>query len=78
MKNSLSQQPAIGVSSLEELADFADYSFMDSLNSDPEANEHGVDHAPRQVFTGHYVPVKPTPIENVDDIAAPMEPRPKS
>jgi len=64
MKNTLTQQPVTDVSSLEELADFADYSLMDTLNGDPEANVHGVEHAPRQVFTGHYVPVKPTPIEN--------------
>jgi uncharacterized protein YdiU (UPF0061 family) len=37
---------------------------MDTLNSDPDATTSGVDHAPRQVFSGHYVPVKPTPIEN--------------
>ncbi len=37
---------------------------MDSLNCDPDATVSGEDHYPRQVFSGHYVPVKPTPIEN--------------
>jgi uncharacterized protein YdiU (UPF0061 family) len=37
---------------------------MDTLNCDPDAKANGVDHAPRQVFMGHYVPVNPTPIEN--------------
>ncbi|MFT6309607.1 MAG: hypothetical protein ACJA0Z_004791 [Halioglobus sp.] len=37
---------------------------MDTLNCDPDATLNGVDHKPRQVFTGHYVPVNPTPIEN--------------
>jgi uncharacterized protein YdiU (UPF0061 family) len=37
---------------------------MDTLNCDPGATLNGVDHKPRQVFTGHYVPVNPTPIEN--------------
>ncbi len=37
---------------------------MDRLESDPQADEKGKDHAPRQVFSGHYVPVAPTPIEN--------------
>ena len=35
---------------------------MDSLNCDPDATADGKDDTPRQVFTGHYVPVKPTPI----------------
>ena len=36
---------------------------MDTLNCDPDAKINGVDHMPRQVFSGHYVPVNPTPIE---------------
>jgi len=52
------------VETLEDLATLADYSLMDTLNADPNATSNGVDHDPRQVFRGHYVPVKPTPIEN--------------
>jgi uncharacterized protein YdiU (UPF0061 family) len=37
---------------------------MDTLNCDPDATEDGADYTPRQVFTGHYVPVKPTPIKD--------------
>ena len=37
---------------------------MDTLNSDPNKNENAIDHNPREVFSGHYVPVKPTPIPN--------------
>jgi uncharacterized protein YdiU (UPF0061 family) len=37
---------------------------MDTLNCDPDATADGVDHAPRQVFSGHYVPVNPTPIQD--------------
>jgi len=51
------------VETLGDLAGLADYSLMDTLNADPEATKDGVDHAPRQVFSGHYVPVNPTPIE---------------
>ena len=40
----------------------ADYSLMDSLNADPESTDDGNDHNPRQVRSGHYVPVRPTPI----------------
>ncbi|TDY02862.1 protein adenylyltransferase SelO [Thiohalophilus thiocyanatoxydans] len=69
MKNQVLKQSTPSVATLEELAELADYSFMDTLNRDPEANEKGADHAPRQVFSGHYVPVKPTPIENPEYVA---------
>ena len=52
------------VETLDDLAALADYSLMDTLNADPEATSDGVDQAPRQVFSGHYVPVNPTPIED--------------
>ncbi|MFT4939037.1 MAG: hypothetical protein ACI88A_002069 [Paraglaciecola sp.] len=52
------------IETLDELATLANYSFMDTLNCDPDAKTDGVDHEPRQVFTGHYVPVKPTPIKD--------------
>jgi len=45
-----------------EFAQRADYSLMDSLVADPQATADGHDHQPRQVFSGHYVPVTPTPI----------------
>ncbi|QEY33547.1 hypothetical protein EVJ50_13265 [Synechococcus sp. RSCCF101] len=35
---------------------------MESLNADPDASDDGIDHHPRQVFSGHFVPVKPTPL----------------
>lgn len=57
------------VATLEELAKLANYSLVDTLNCDPDAKENGVDHQPRQVFTGHYVPVTPTPIENPEYVA---------
>ncbi|MCP9883708.1 YdiU family protein [Synechococcus sp. ATX 2A4] len=40
----------------------ADYSLLDSLRADPQATVDGDDHQPRQVFSGHYVPVTPTPL----------------
>ncbi|EIF51352.1 YdiU family protein [Sulfurovum sp. AR] len=51
------------VETLDDLAALVDYSLMETLNTDPEATSDGVDHTPRQVFSGHYVPVNPTPIE---------------
>ena len=60
---------SVEVETLYDLATLADYSLMDTLSSDPEATEEGFDHAPRQVFSGHFVPVKPTPIEDPKYIA---------
>jgi len=57
------------IASLDDLAKLANYSLMDTLNCDPEATTNGVDHEPRQVFMGHYVPVKPTPIKDPEYVA---------
>jgi uncharacterized protein YdiU (UPF0061 family) len=54
---------------LENLAQCADYSLLDNLAPDPEANADGKDHAPRQVYSGHYVPVVPTPIGEPEYVA---------
>ncbi len=50
------------VLTLDDLAKLANYSLMNTLNCDPEAKANGADHEPRQVFSGHYVPVTPTPM----------------
>jgi uncharacterized protein YdiU (UPF0061 family) len=52
------------IETLSDLAKLVDYSLMNNLNSDPESRTNGVDHQPRQVFSGHYVTVNPTPIKN--------------
>ena len=57
------------VATLDDLATLANYSLTDTLNCDPDAKANGRDHEPRQVFTGHYVPVTPTPIENPEYVA---------
>ncbi|MGA9045063.1 protein adenylyltransferase SelO [Sulfuricurvum sp.] len=57
------------VKTLSDLANLADYSLTDTLTPDPEATRDGIDHAPRQVFSGHYVPVNPTPIKDPRYIA---------
>jgi uncharacterized protein YdiU (UPF0061 family) len=64
MTNRLPQKTTPTIVTLGDLAKRANYSLMDTLNCDPDATLNGVDHKPRQVFTGHYVPVNPTPIEN--------------
>ncbi|WP_121626770.1 protein adenylyltransferase SelO family protein [Poseidonibacter antarcticus] len=57
------------IKTLNDLAKTVDYSLMNTLNRDPEATLNGVDHNPRQVFSGHFVPVNPTPIKNPQYIA---------
>ena len=69
MNNKLSQKTAATIMTLDDLAKCADYSFMDTLNCDPQAKANGVDHEARQVFSGHYVPVNPTPIVDPEYIA---------
>lgn len=60
MENRLSPENSPTIATLDELAKLANYSLMDTLNCDPEAKADGADHAPRQVFAGHYVPINPT------------------
>ncbi len=52
------------VTTVDEFEKLADYSLMDSLNTDPDARVDGDDHLARQVFSGHFVPVTPTPLKN--------------
>tara|TARA_Y100001968_G_C19433566_1_gene758366 strand:- start:522 stop:2225 length:1704 start_codon:yes stop_codon:yes gene_type:complete len=52
-----------------EFSQLADYSFMDTLLADPQSTDDGNDHNPRQVFSGHYVPVTPTAIPTPEYIA---------
>jgi len=69
MTNRPFQEPSPTVASLDDLAKLANYSLMDTLNCDPDAKANGADHVPRQVFTGHYVTVNPTPIKDPEYIA---------
>jgi uncharacterized protein YdiU (UPF0061 family) len=57
------------VTSLDELAKLANYSLMDTLSCDPDAKSNGDDHMSRQVFSGHYVTVKPTPIKDPEYVS---------
>lgn len=57
------------VSTLAELAQSADYTLLNNLVCDPDATDTGEDHAPRQVYSGHYVPVKPMPLPDPHYVA---------
>ena len=69
MKNRRSQKVSPAVLTLNDLAKLANYSFMDTLKCDPDVKVDGDDHAPREVFTGHYVLVNPTPINEPEYVA---------
>lgn len=68
MTNRLSQKTASTIATLDDLAKLANYSLIETLNCDPDAKENGDDRRPRQVFTGHFVPVNPTPIKSPEYI----------
>ena len=48
--------------SFAAFAEHVDYSLLSQLTPDPEATINGHDHQVRQVRSGHYVPVTPTPL----------------
>ncbi len=50
------------LSSIDNFNDFlnqADFSLIKTLHADPQSTVDGNDHSPRQVYSGHYVPVTP-------------------
>lgn len=51
------------IETFEELINLSDYSFINTLNCDPDAKYHGDNKLPREVFSGHYVEVQPTAIK---------------
>lgn len=51
------------IETFEELINLSDYSFINTLNCDPDAKYHGDNKFPREVFSGHYVEVQPTAIK---------------
>ena len=51
------------IETFEELVNLSDYSFIEKLNSDPDAKFNADNKLSREVFSGHYVPVSPTAIK---------------
>ena len=51
------------IETFEELINLSDYSFINTLNCDPDEKFNGDNKFSREVFSGHYVPVSPTPIK---------------
>ena len=52
-----------------KFAEHVDYSLLKQLLPDPEATANGDDHRARQVRSGHYVPVTPTPLPEAEYVA---------
>ncbi|WP_419678398.1 protein adenylyltransferase SelO family protein [Aliarcobacter lanthieri] len=52
------------IKTFDELSNLSDYSFVNKLNSDPDAKYNEDNKFPREVFSGHYVPVSPTAIKD--------------
>ena len=63
------RQEPVQATTFAEFAQRADYSLLESLRPDPQATTDGEDHRPRQVFSGHYVPVTPTPLPAPEYVA---------
>lgn len=51
------------IETFEEFINQASYSFIKNLNSDPDTKYNNDNKFPREVFSGHYVPVSPTAIK---------------
>jgi len=60
---------AAPITTFAAFAQQADYSLLEALRADPQATADGADHRPRQVFSGHYVPVTPTPLPEPQYVA---------
>ena len=69
MKDKNLLQDNLLIKTFEEFVNNIDYSFMNNLKADPQATQDGNDFIPRQVFSGHYVPVKPTPLSSPEYVA---------
>jgi serine/tyrosine/threonine adenylyltransferase len=52
------------IETFEELSNLSNYSFVNKLNSDPDSKQNEDNKFPREVFSGHYVPVNPTAIKD--------------
>ena len=63
MINEAKTNAKTNITNFEKFVILADYSLMDTLRADPDGNRNGNDHRPRQVFSGHFVPVTPTPLD---------------
>ena len=64
MNNYTDDIDTVKIKTFKEFAERVDYSLMDYLRADPESLIDANDHNSREVISGHYVPVTPTPISS--------------
>jgi len=57
------------ITSFDQFIKLVDYSLLENLNADPDAMFDGDDHNPRQVFSGHFVPVSPTALPDPEYVS---------
>tara|TARA_Y100000589_G_scaffold159706_1_gene151932 strand:- start:1408 stop:3111 length:1704 start_codon:yes stop_codon:yes gene_type:complete len=69
MDDKTSHKDNLKINTFENFINKVDYSFMDSLIVDPESTHNGNDFISRQVFSGHYVIVKPTPLSSPEYVS---------
>ena len=69
MTASSSASTPANTSTFAAFAKQVDYSLMQQLRPDPQSTPDGQDHRAREVRSGHYVPVTPTPLPNPDYVA---------
>ena len=69
MKTFLNKKNNEEIESFGQFLKQVDYSLIDVLNVDPQSEIFGDNNNPREVFTGHYVPVKTTPIPSPKYVA---------
>ncbi|ABI46479.1 conserved hypotheical protein [Synechococcus sp. CC9311] len=62
MSNPHKQNSEQSLASFDNFIKNANYSLLDTLTPDPESTKDGDDHRPRQVRSGHFVPVNPKPL----------------
>ncbi len=67
--NASKVKPTAALPPMDALLQKVDFSFTEQLDADPEARPDGRDHRPRQVRSGHYVPVAPTPISSPEYVS---------
>ena len=63
MSNSSISSSEKSQDTFDDFIKLASYSYQDDLRPDPESTKDGQDHRPRQVRSGHFVPVTPKPLE---------------
>ena len=66
---SASSSASSSTNTFAEFSEHVDYSLLSQLTPDPEARVNGHDHQARQVRSGHYVPVTPTPLPAPEYVA---------